>query len=63
MAPAQPGYMTLNDLRSLEDDDPEIVEQENSDYKFFLSFDFNPIDNLHFHGPHAPFKSCNFKIV
>ena len=50
-------YMTVAELSSITDDDPEIIEKEKADHQFYLSYDFNPIDNIRFHGPHIPIRT------
>ncbi len=58
MAPGVEGkYMTAAELSSVEDDDPEIITQEIADHQFYISYDFNPIDNIRFHGPHVPIRT------
>ena len=56
--------MTVAELESVKDDDPEIIEKEEADYQFYLSYDFNPIDNIRFHGPHIPLRTVRkgFKL-
>ena len=49
--------MTAAELSSVQDDDPEIIEREIPDHQFYLSYDFNPIDNIRFHGPHIPIRT------
>lgn len=49
--------MTAAEISSAQDDDPEIIEKEKADYQFYLSYDFNPIDNIWFHGPHIPIRT------
>lgn len=50
-------YITAAELNSAQDDDPEILTKEKADHQFYLSYDFNPIDNLRFHGPHIPIRT------
>ncbi|ODN01041.1 L-ascorbate oxidase, partial [Orchesella cincta] len=65
LAPGIEGkYMTAAELSSVEDDDPEIITQELADHQFYISYDFNPIDNIRFHGPHVPIRTVRkgFKL-
>ncbi|OXA57027.1 L-ascorbate oxidase [Folsomia candida] len=57
-------YITAAELNSAQDDDPEILTKEKADHQFYLSYDFNPIDNLRFHGPHIPIRTVRkgFKL-
>ncbi|CAG7726388.1 unnamed protein product [Allacma fusca] len=57
-------YMTAAELTSLKDDDPEIIQKEKADHQFYLAYDFNPIDNIRFHGPHIPIRTVRkgFKL-
>ena len=50
-------YVTVSELSSLVDDDPEIIEQEIADHQFYLPFDFNPVPNVQFFGKPRPNKS------
>lgn len=63
IAPGVDGqYITAAELSSVQDDDPEILEREKPDHQFYLSYDFNPIDNLKFHGPHIPIRTGNWSF-
>lgn len=58
LAPGIEGkYMTAAELSSVVDDDPAIITQELADHQFYISYDFNPIDNIRFHGPHIPIRT------
>jgi L-ascorbate oxidase len=66
VAPGVPGkYMTAAELTTAKDDDPEIIQRPEADHQFYLAYDFNPIDNLRFHGPHIPIRTglCVFACV
>lgn len=50
-------YLTAAELTAEKDEDPEIIMKEKADHQFYLSYDFNSIDNLRFHGPHIPIRT------
>jgi L-ascorbate oxidase len=53
MAPGDESHVTVAEMRSLDDNATDWTREP--DQTFYLAYDFNPVNNLHFHDPeHYP---------